>query len=341
MFSLPPEKAHGLAFPACRLAGALARKAPAEPLLVTSFGGLAFPNPIGLAAGFDKNAEIPGSLLKLGFGFVEVGTLTPLPQVGNPPPRLFRLRADRALINRLGFPNCGYDAARVRLNNQTVRKLIGPVGINIGPNRDSKNPVEDYLKGLTTFAKIASYFTLNVSSPNTPGLRDLQLKKKLDELLQAVNKTRRQHNVHSPVFLKISPDVSRKELRDIVDTACANNLTGLIIANTTLSRPSNLQSPHKNQLGGLSGKPLLSLSTDILKEAYRCAGQKLILIGTGGVASGQDAFQKIVSGATLVQFYTALVYEGPGHVRRILSELRLILKKENFSNVSEAIGKGV
>lgn len=341
MFSLPPEKAHRLAFPACRLAAALTRQARFDSRLATSIGGLVFRNPVGLAAGFDKNAEAPRSLLKLGFGFVEVGTLTPLPQVGNPPPRLFRLASDQALINRLGFPNCGYGEALAHLHSIGTKGTTGPIGINIGPNRDSKNPVIDYLEGLTTFAKVASYFTLNVSSPNTPGLRDLQLKKNLDEFLQQVSKTRKKHNMQSPIFLKISPDVSRDELKNIVHLASVHNLTGLIVANTTLSRPSSLQSVHKDQKGGLSGKPLLALSTDVLKEAYRYAERKLILIGTGGITSGQDAFQKILSGASLIQFYTAMVYEGPGHIRRILSELRCALEKENFSTVSEAVGKGV
>ncbi|HXV73128.1 MAG TPA: quinone-dependent dihydroorotate dehydrogenase [Sphingomonadales bacterium] len=337
---LPPEKAHRLAFPACRIAAAFSRAPSPEPSLALSAAGLSFPNPLGLAAGFDKDAEAPGAMLKLGFGFAEVGTLTPLPQAGNAKPRLFRLTEDLALINRLGFPNGGFAPALARLAAFPRARRPGPLGVNLGANRDAGDPVEDYVLGVKTFAGVADYFALNVSSPNTPGLRDLQLGKNLARLLRAVEGARKEKRVRAPVFLKIAPDLSREDLKVLVDEALAHGLAGLIISNTTLARPASLTSRHKNEMGGLSGKPLLTLSTELLGDAYRLAGGKLVLIGAGGVFSGADAFRKILAGASLVQFYTAMVYEGPVHVRRVLAELASILQKEKFSAVADAVGKG-
>ena len=339
-FALPPEAAHRLAFPACRVAAAVLGETPNEPRLATSLAGLSFRNPVGLAAGFDKDAEVPLPMLKLGFGFVEVGTLTPRPQSGNPKPRLFRLKEDRALINRLGFNNQGFAAARNRLVSCPRGARQGPIGLNIGANRDSRDPIEDYAAGLAAFADDADYFTVNISSPNTPGLRDLQLGKNLERLLAAVADARKKNKIRAPIFLKIAPDLERSELKPIVETAVVYGLEGLVVSNTTLARPRDLKSPFKSEAGGLSGEPLFPLATEILKEAYKLAGGRLVLIGVGGVASGEQAFQKILAGAALVQFYTAMVYQGPAHVRRVVRELAELLKREGFTRVADAVGRG-
>jgi dihydroorotate dehydrogenase len=339
--ALPPEAAHRAAFPACRLAAALTGSPPLDPILATAVAGLTFRNPVGLAAGFDKDAEAPGALLKLGFGFVEAGTVTPKPQPGNPKPRLFRLVRDRALINRLGFNSRGFEAAAKRLSRFPHQRRSGPLGVNLGANRESKDPVADYVAGLRRFSQLADYFTVNISSPNTPGLRDLQLGKNLERLLGALQAARRNFQIAQPVFLKISPDLGQDELKTIIQEAIAHGLEGLVVSNTTLARPAGLNDPGRDEAGGLSGAPLFSLSTGILGDAFRLAGSRLALIGAGGIGSGEQAFQKILAGASLVQFYTAMVYEGPTHVRRVVHELAACLRREKFASLADAVGKGV
>lgn len=339
-FALPPEMGHRLALPACRLAALLQGPGFADPILETAVAGLAFRNPVGLAAGFDKDAEVPGPMLKLGYGLVEVGSLTPRPQAGNLKPRLFRLTEDRALINRLGFNNHGFAPALRRLESFPARGRSGPVGVNIGANRDSKSPAEDYATGLKAFARVADYFVINASSPNTPGLRELQLGKNLERLLRAVRDARKKNKIRAPVFLKIAPDLDRTDLKVAVEKATAFGLDGLVVSNTTLARPSGLKSPHRDEAGGLSGAPLFKPSTEALKDAYRASRGKLALIGVGGISSGEQAFQKILAGASLVQLYTAMAYEGPGHVQAVLRGLARCLKRGKFRRVADAVGQG-
>lgn len=344
-FALPPEAAHRLAFSAFRLAALAAQGVKDDPVLKTRVAGLVFSNPVGMAAGFDKDAEIPETLAKAGFGFVEVGTLTPLPQAGNPKPRLFRLVPDRALINRLGFNNRGFDAALARLRRIPKPRRTGILGINIGANRDTKDPVRDYVKGVETFYSHADYLTLNISSPNTPGLRDLQTGKPLGALLAAVSRQRKKfagkRKISAPpVFLKVAPDLEKKQVQAVVREALNHKIDGLVISNTTASRPKGLQSPNRDEDGGLSGKPLFDLSTRVLKQAHQQSRGQLALIGVGGVSSGAEAYAKILAGASLVQFYTALVYHGPGAVLEIRRELAERLRKDGFNSVAEAVGKG-
>lgn len=337
---MPPEAAHRLAFSAFRLAAAGPRRAD-DPVLKTEVAGLTFANPVGMAAGFDKDAEIAQTLHKAGFGFVEVGTLTPLAQAGNPKPRLFRLIPDRALINRLGFNNRGFGAALARLRRWPKGERTGILGVNLGANRDSEKPVDDYLKGLAAFAPHADYLTLNISSPNTPGLRDLQTAHNLTRFLQAVAAARKKLKRGSPpVFLKIAPDLENQEIRKIVRAAVKHKIDGLVVSNTTTARPESLKSPHRNEPGGLSGKPLFDLSTRVLKQVHKESRGRLALIGAGGVSSGAEAYAKILAGASLVQFYTALVYHGPGVVLEIRRGLAERLRKDGFNSVAEAVGKG-
>jgi dihydroorotate dehydrogenase len=293
--------------------------------------GLSFPNPVGLAAGFDKNGEVFSKVLGLGFGFAEVGTLTPEPQRGNPKPRLFRLAEDRGVINRMGFNNAGLQAALPRL---CARSPSGIVGVNIGANKDSADRIADYAVGVRTMAPVSDYLTVNISSPNTPGLRGLQDKGALDALLSAVREAR--GPAGPPIFLKLAPDLARDEIDDIVDVAIARGLDGLIVSNTTLARP-NLQSAHAGESGGLSGAPLKELALSKLRE-FRCAsGGEIPLIAAGGIETGVDAYARIRAGASLVQLYSALVYEGPGLARRICAQLSQLLARDGFRNLAEAV----
>lgn len=314
---LDPELAHRLALRALAL---LPLPAPAadDPKLAVEAFGLRFPNPVGLAAGFDKNAEVPDAALRLGFGFVETGTLTPRPQSGNPAPRLFRLDADHALINRLGFNNDGFAAARARL---AMRARTGIVGVNVGANRDAADRIADYVAGIEAFAPLASYLVVNVSSPNTPGLRDLQARAVLDDLLGRVIAARDRAPARKPLLLKIAPDVSLAELDDIVAVARARKIDGLIVSNTTVTRPRDLRSPAAGEQGGLSGRPLFALSTRMLAETYLRVEGAFPLLGVGGVDSPDAAWTKIRAGASLVQLYTALVHRGFGLVSEIKSGL--------------------
>ena len=288
--------------------------APDDPRLAVQAFGLDFPNPIGLAAGFDKNAEVASARHSLGFGFVEVGTLTPLPQPGNPRPRAYRLSEDRAVINRYGFNNDGYERAHKRL---AARREAGIVGVNIGANKDSTDRVADYVKGVEAFADVASYFAINVSSPNTPGLRDLQEPDALGELLARVMEARERAATRRPVLLKIAPDLTLTQLDAIVRVAREARIDGMIVANTTLARPASLRSKLASESGGLSGAPLFELSTRILARTFLRVEGQFPLIGVGGIDSPEAALAKIEAGATLLQLYTALVYEGPGLIGRI------------------------
>jgi dihydroorotate dehydrogenase len=339
MRALDPEDAHALAIKALRYMP-VSRAAPDAPALAVRAFGLNFSNPVGLAAGFDKNAQVPDALLRLGFGFVEVGTVTPRAQAGNPRPRVFRLEADGAVINRLGFNN---DGAPVVLARLAARASAGGiVGVNIGANRDSADRVEDYVRLIEGFAAVASYFTINVSSPNTPGLRDLQQPSALDNLLARVIDARERVRPRSgpvPLLLKIAPDLSLSELDDVVGIARKHRVEGMIVGNTTLARPATLRARDKaHEMGGLSGRPLFKLSTRMLAETYVRAEGAFPLIGAGGVDSGPTAIAKIKAGASLVQLYTALVFRGIGLLTEIKDDLVAAIKRGHRDSLSAMIG---
>jgi dihydroorotate dehydrogenase len=301
------------------------------PELDQQLAGLRFPSPVGLAAGFDKDAEAPDAMLGLGFGFVEVGTITPKPQAGNPKPRLFRLKEDRAVINRMGFNNGGQAEALERLMKRERR---GVVGINIGANKDSADRVADYVTGVTAMSSAADYLTVNISSPNTPGLRNLQSGGELVELLAAVREAR---HPGVPVFLKVAPDLESGDHERIVRAAIDSGIDALIIANTTISRPP-LKSPHAGEAGGLSGRPLKQLALEQLRKFRAASGAQIPLIAAGGIETACDAWDRITAGASLVQLYSAMVYEGPGLARRIANGLASRLKREEMSSIAEAVG---
>jgi dihydroorotate dehydrogenase len=330
-----PEDAHGLAIRGLEL-GLGPRASRDDPILATTLAGLALPNPVGLAPGFDKNAQVFGPMLRAGFGFVECGTVTPLPQAGNPRPRLFRLTEDQAVINRMGFNNEGLEAFADRLK----ARAPGIVGANIGANKDSEDRIGDYVAGLRRLWGLAAYFSINISSPNTPGLRALQTKAALQELLGRLAEARdalpREHLV--PMFLKVAPDLEDGEVEAIVETVLANGLAGIIVSNTTVSRPA-LKSKFRDEAGGLSGAPLRTLSTERLAAFAQVAAGRLALIGAGGVASGADAYAKIRAGASAVQLYSALVYQGPGLVGRIKRELAACLRRDGFATLNDAVGR--
>jgi dihydroorotate dehydrogenase len=339
MRALEPEDAHALTIKALRYMP-LARPMPdARELRVRAFG-LNFPNPVGLAAGFDKNAQVPDALLRLGFGFVEVGTVTPRAQAGNPRPRLFRLEPDEGVINRLGFNNEGGAAVLARLAARAGNG--GIVGVNIGANRDSPDRAEDYVRLIETFAAIASYFTVNVSSPNTPGLRALQQASALDDLLARVIDAR--ERVHpragpAPVLLKIAPDLTLSNLDDVVGIARRHRVDGMIVGNTTISRPGSLRErPKAGEAGGLSGRPLFKLSTRMLAETFVRAESAFPLIGVGGIDSSATAIAKIKAGATLLQLYTGLVYRGIGLVTEIKADLVAALKRGHRDSLASMVG---
>ena len=325
LFRLDPERAHALTIAALRT-GLGPRDATDEPLLATTLAGLNLPNPLGLAAGFDKNAEVSGAMLRLGFGFVEVGTLTPLPQHGNPRPRVFRLAAADAVINRLGFNNGGVAAAVARL---VAKRPAGIVGVNIGANKDSADRVADYTAGTRAVRGIADYITINISSPNTPGLRGLQDPGELTALIEAVL----DEAWTTPVFVKVAPDLDGPSIHGIARVALDSGIAGLIVSNTTLARPVA-----SAEAGGLSGAPLFAPSTEILRSFAQATGKALPLIGTGGVATGAQAYAKLRAGASAVQLYTALIYHGPGLVGRIKAELAALLCRDGFASVAAAVG---
>ena len=334
MHVLDPEDAHGLTIGA--LAWGLGPKAPTDdPILATSVAGLALPNCVGLAPGFDKNAEVFGPMLTAGFGFVECGTVTPLGQAGNPRPRLFRLSRDRAVINRMGFNNQGLEPFAARL----ARRGPGVVGANIGANKESADRIGDYVAGLTRLWGLASYFTINVSSPNTPGLRALQTKAALQELLGRLAEARDGLPAAGrvPIFLKVAPDLEAGEVEAIVETVIANGLSGVIVSNTTVSRP-HLRSPGAGETGGLSGAPLTALAGQVLAQFHAAAAGRTALIGAGGIGSGAEAYARIRAGASAVQLYSALVFQGPGLVTRIKRDLAKRLCADGFASVSDAVG---
>ena len=333
---LPAETAHRTTIDLLRRAAPLLLRAKVDdPRLAVAALGLSFPNPIGLAAGFDKDVEVPAALAKFGFGFVECGTVTPRPQSGNPRPRLFRLEEDRAVINRMGFNNRGAASARLRLNRRDPRQIVG---INIGANKDSADRIQDYVACFETLAARASYVTVNVSSPNTPGLRGLQDRVQLANLLVRLIDTRKRLGLEVPLLLKIAPDRSPGALDDIADVVSKLAIEGVIVSNTTVARPTSLKSAHAREQGGLSGAPLFAPSTQALREMRKRLGAKVALIGVGGISSGEDAYAKIRAGASLVQLYTALAYEGPSLVGRIKRELLSCLERDGFACVSDAVG---
>jgi dihydroorotate dehydrogenase len=344
LLKMDAEKAHRLTLRLLNspLAGFLGKDIAATPELETTFLGIRLPNPIGLAAGFDKNAEVPDAMLKLGFGFVEVGTVTPRPQAGNPEPRIFRLVEDEAVINRIGFANEGAAIVTRRLSERRAASRMGKIGINIGANKESDDWVGDYVTGLQRFSGLGDYYTINISSPNTPGLRALQTRDSLKPLLDALIATREQMSRvrKPPLLVKLAPDLTLQQCEDIAALALEHDIDGLIVGNTTIGRPGSLRSPHKGETGGLSGAPLTNLALENIRTMYRLTGGRIPLVGVGGIASGQDAYDRIRAGASVVQLYTALVYEGPGLVKRIKAELSALLKRDGFGTVSEAVGKG-
>ncbi len=334
---LDPERAHGVAIWALARGFGPRPAGADDPALATRVWGLDFPNPIGLAAGFDKDAAAYRGALRLGFGFVEIGTVTPNPQPGNPRPRVFRLTGDCAVINRNGFNSRGLDVAAKRL---AVRGA-GIVGANIGRNKDSADAIQGYAAGATRLAPLSDYLVINVSSPNTPGLRALQGRAALAELIAAVRAAAARQacgGVARPVLVKIAPDLSDGDKRDIAAVALETGLDGLIISNTTIARPAGLKSPGRDQAGGLSGAPLFTPSTELLRDIYRRTEGRMPLIGAGGVADGAGAYAKIRAGASLVQLYTALVFKGPGLIAQIKRELCLLLKNDGFASVADAVG---
>jgi dihydroorotate dehydrogenase len=338
---LEPEDAHNLTIRA--LAAGFGPKADGadDPVLATHIGTLTLPNAVGLAAGFDKNAQVSGPMLQAGFGFVECGTVTPLAQAGNPRPRLFRLTQDQAVINRMGFNNGGLESFAQRLAVRT--KGLGVVGANIGANKDSADRIGDYVTGLTRLWGLADYFTINISSPNTPGLRALQTRAALDELLGRLAVARSaltQQSPDVPMLLKVAPDLEDGEVETIVDSVLAHGLDGIIVSNTTISRPASLASVWKAEVGGLSGAPLMALSTQMLRRFHDCAAGRTALVGAGGIRSGADAYAKIRAGACAVQLYSAMAYEGPGLITRIKRDLAARLRADGFTSVTQAIGKG-
>ena len=331
-FALDAETAHRATIAALKLAP---KRRPPDfpPSLRTRVAGLDFPSPVGLAAGFDKDAEVPEHMLGLGFGFVEIGTVTPRPQEGNSRPRLFRLVEDRAVINRMGFNNCGQPRAFDRL--QHCLHSRGIIGVNVGANKDSAERIADYVAGVRAMAPVARYITINISSPNTPGLRQLQDEGALRALLSAIDETR--DLSAAPIFLKVAPDLGEGEPDQIVRVAMQHRVDAIVVSNTTLSRPA-LKSKYADEQGGLSGEPLKPLALKALREFRSASGGEIPLIGVGGIANADDAWERIRAGASLVQLYTAMVYEGPEIASRIALGLAERLKREGFANIAEAVG---
>lgn len=332
LFLADAESAHGLSLAALRL---MPDRNPATNALLTQrVAGLEFPNPVGLAPGYDKNAEVYRACYGLGFGFVEIGSVTPKPQSGNPRPRLFRLVEDRAVINRMGFNNDGMEAVAARIAGHGAQRRAGPLGINVGANKDSEDRIADYVLAIERLAALADYVTVNISSPNTPGLRALQDKAALDDLLLRVKAAM---PVGKPVFLKVAPDLESADIDDIAASVIEHKVDALIVSNTTITRPA-LTSAHANETGGLSGAPLRDLAQQRISDFRSATTGALPLIGVGGIANAADAYARIRAGASLVQLYSALVYEGPMLARRINRDLCTLLARDGFTNVAEAVG---
>ena len=339
IFKIDPEIAHDLAIKSLKY-NFLPEdifKVPNEEILETKIFDTKIKNPIGLAAGFDKSAEVYNSLFRFGFGFIEIGTVTLKAQYGNPKPRVFRLENDRALINRLGFNNDGVEKVSKRLQKNPP---TGFLGINIGPNKDSGNRIDDYLKCIKEINTFANYITINISSPNTPGLRDFHDQSTLQNLLKEITNFTKKNKIHKPLALKISPDIADSEIGFIIESIKKFKISAIIISNTTDKNRENLIETHKSETGGLSGEPLSKISNDLIKKFYKETKGEIIIIGVGGVSSGLTAYEKLKSGANLLQLYTGMVYEGPGIVKKIKGELIAILKKEKIKNVSEIVGTG-
>ncbi len=329
---LAPERAHNLSLKALRLGLVGHDATPDDPILATQAFGRALNNPIGLAAGFDKNAYAVTALGRLGFGFVEAGTVTPRPQAGNPRPRLFRLAEDKAVINRMGFNNEGLDAYLANLQLADRKHLV--LGANVGINKEGADPERDYPALVKAVAPFADYITINISSPNTPGLRDLQSEERLAAILSRIASPK-------PVYVKIAPDLSEDGLEAVISVAVQHHVTGLIISNTTIARPATLKSPLKRETGGLSGAPLFAPSTAMLARAYQIAGKRLAFIGAGGVFTAEDALAKLLAGASLVQIYSGFAYQGPAMLPKLKARLAALLKQRGFASASQAVGAGI
>ena len=337
IFSLDPEVAHDLAIKSLK-ANFLPKSffsVSDEQMLETNLFNEKISNPIGLAAGFDKSAEVYNSLFKFGFGFIEVGTVTPKQQLGNPKPRIFRLEKDQALINRLGFNNHGLEVVSKRILENHPE---GFLGINIGPNKETKNKEEDYYICLSKIPRLTGYVTINISSPNTEGLRNFHDQDEMKKLLSGLNKIRKEKKIDQPIAIKLSPDIDDNDIGRIIELVKSQNIQGIIVSNTTDSNRENLSDVRKNEKGGLSGKPLKDISTNLIKKFYKETKGEIKIIGVGGIDSGKSAFEKITAGADAVQLYTGMVYKGPGIVKEIKKDLISILKKENLKNIGEAVG---
>ena len=334
LFLLDPELAHRITIN--YLKTIKSKKFESYDILKSNVFGLNFSNPVGIAAGFDKNAEVAQNLINLGFGFSEVGTVTPYPQPGNPKPRIFRLKDDEAIINRLGFNSVGFDQVKSRLGkiNDTI------IGVNIGANKDSKDFSEDYIKGIKFFSTLASYITINISSPNTPGLRSLEILENLDVLLDKINNLDKEDLfIKTPILLKISPDLNSDNLKYLCERVLSSKIDGLIVSNTTIARDSIAD--NIDQSGGLSGKPLFKSSTQQLRRVFKYTNGRIPLIGVGGIDSAEKAYEKIKNGASLVQLYTGLVYNGPNLIKDINKNLSTLIKDDGYNNISEAVGAEV
>ena len=341
--SFPPEISHNITLKLLKLYPNYSRSFK-DPSLSQHLFGLDFINPLGMAAGFDKNAEVVNSLFNFGFGFVEAGTVTPKPQYGNDKPRIFRLKEDFALINHLGFNNKGSEYVEKKLKKINLNFLSNRIlGINIGKNKETENYIDDYNYCLEKLGPLAHYVSINISSPNTPGLRDLQHRGQIEKLILSIKdkKNSIQKLKNTPIFFKIAPDMDEEQIRDIALMSLANNIDGLIISNSTIARPEILNSSFKNEVGGLSGKPLFIKSTLMLKKIYTLTNGQIPLIGVGGISNALECYEKIKAGASLVQIYTSLTYQGPKIVNKILMELVNLLKTDGYNNIKEAIGKDV
>ena len=335
IFKLDPEKAHDLAIKALKFNLVSQNKIKNNKSIQTEIFGKTIPNPIGIAAGFDKDAEVYNPLFKLGFGFVEVGTVTPVNQYGNPKPRIFRLEEDMALINRLGFNNSGSEKVRSRIISNSPKGLFG---INIGPNKDTINRLEDYLICFRKFYNLADYLTINISSPNTENLRNFHNEDELNELLSLINKEKKILKTTIPITVKISPDIENQNINIISDLLLKHSVEAVIISNTTDKNRENLSNINKLEKGGLSGKPLEKRSNELINKFYKTLKNKIKIIGVGGVDSGHSAYQKIINGANLVQLYTGMIYQGPSIATKISQELINILEKEGIKNISDVVG---
>ena len=335
IFKLDPETAHDLAIKSLKFNFIYKNKIKKNKSIETEIFGKKIPNPIGIAAGFDKDAEVYNSLFKLGFGFVEVGTVTPLNQYGNPKPRIFRLEEDEALINRLGFNNSGSEKVRSRIISNSPKGLFG---INIGPNKDTNNKEEDYLIGLRKFYNLADYLTINISSPNTENLRSFHNEDELSKLLDLVEKEKKILKTNIPIVVKISPDIKDENINIIAGLLLKHNVEAVIISNSTDRNRENLSNINKLEKGGLSGKPLEKKSNELINKFYKILKNKIKIIGVGGVDSGQSVYQKIINGASLVQLYTGMIYKGPSIVTKINEELINILENERVKNISDIVG---